>query len=81
MRTKMLSIAPLAFLAMTAIVFAGDGIPMKCQAKPEKDPATGEISKPCGYESYVNFGGGMFFDQITGYCRSCKKFVYLRCYT
>ena len=66
-----------AFLALVATTYAGDGVHMKCQAKPEKDPDTGKLSKPCGYESLVTFGGGMFSNQTTGYCRSCKKFVYL----
>jgi hypothetical protein len=77
MRRKMPFIAPLVFLAIAATVHAADGIPMKCQAKPDKDLETGQIAKPCGYEAYVNFGGGMFFNQTTGYCRSCKKFVYV----
>lgn len=49
---------------------------VKCQPK-EKDSKAEKPSKPCGYESYVTFGGGMFYDQLTGYCRNCKKFVYL----
>jgi hypothetical protein len=49
---------------------------VKCQPT-QKDTKTDKPSKPCGYESYVSFGGGMFYDQLTGYCRSCKKFVYL----
>ena len=66
-----------ALLALVATTYAGDGVEMKCQAKPEKDPATGKLLKSCGYESLVIFGGGMLFEQATGYCRSCKKFVYL----
>jgi uncharacterized protein YbaR (Trm112 family) len=64
-------------LLTAAAVYAGQGLAMKCQATPEKDPATGKTEKPCGYESMVTFGGGMFFRQTTGYCRACKKFIYL----
>jgi Zn finger protein HypA/HybF involved in hydrogenase expression len=64
-------------LLAAAAVYAGQGLAMKCQAQPEKDAATGKTGKPCGYEAEVRFGGGMFFSQVTGYCRACKKFVYL----
>jgi hypothetical protein len=47
------------------MAYAGEGVAMKCEAK------------ACGYETRVTFGGGMFFQQLTGYCRACKKFVYL----
>ena len=67
----------LTCLLAAAAVYAGQGLAMKCQAQPEKDAATGKTGKPCGYEATVTFGGGMFFNQITGYCRACKKFVYL----
>lgn len=52
--------------------FAGDGFSMKCKAPPGKD------GKSCGYEATITIGGGMLFEQVTGYCRVCKKFVYLR---
>ena len=55
-----------AFIAIAAVAYAGDGFSMKCQ------------SKACGYESEVTLGGGMAFEQLTGYCRKCKKFVYLQ---
>ena len=67
----------LTCLLAAAAVYAGQGLAMKCQAQPEKDAATGKTGKPCGYEAEVRFGGGMFFSQVTGYCRACKKFVYL----
>jgi len=73
----MMAVAMIACLLTSAAVFAARGLSMKCQAKPAKDAATGKTAKPCGFESRVTFGGGMFFNQITGYCRSCKKFVYL----
>lgn len=46
---------------------AGEGVAMKCGADGD-----------CGFETRVAFGGGMLFEQVTGYCRACKKFVYLR---
>ncbi|MCE5327076.1 MAG: hypothetical protein LLG01_11760 [Planctomycetaceae bacterium] len=61
-------------LVATAAVYAGRGLSMKCQGQPD---IGGEGEKGCGYESQVIFEGGMFFEQITGYCRACKKFVYL----
>jgi hypothetical protein len=67
----------IACLLTVAAVYAGQGLTMKCTAKPAKDPATGKAAKACGYESMVIFGGGMFSDQMTCYCRSCKKFVSL----
>lgn len=65
MRKLTVSITLLAIIAVTAIVYAGEGFSMKCR------------SKTCGYESEVIFGGGMAFQQLTGYCQACKKFVYL----
>jgi hypothetical protein len=67
-----------AVLLTAATIEAGDGYPMKCQAKPKPAPATGKAVPPCGYEAMVIFGGGMAFEQITGYCRQCRKFVCLR---
>ena len=52
-------------MAITSSVQAGDGYHMKCE------------TNACGFESQVTFGGGMFFQQITGYCKKCNKFVYL----
>ena len=49
MRKRALSTAAFTVLAVAATVLAGDGIPMKCEAKPAKDPATGRVLKPCGY--------------------------------
>jgi len=77
MTRRTMCIAAAACLLVAVTVYAGMGLSMKCQAKPDKDPATGKAAKPCGYEAQVTFGGGMFFNQITGYCRACKKFVYL----
>lgn len=77
MTRRMMAFTLITCLLTAAAVYAGQGLAMKCQAKPEKDAATGKTEKPCGFESQVNFGGGMFFRQTTGYCRACKKFVYL----
>jgi hypothetical protein len=73
-----LSLMTCTCLLTAAAVYAAQGLAMKCQAEPEKNPATGKAERPCGYESEVTFGGGMMFEQITGYCRHCKKFVYLQ---
>lgn len=32
----------------------------------------------CGYQEYLRIGGGMKSPGVTGYCRSSKKFVYLK---
>jgi len=72
---KMIALTLATCLLTTAAVYAGRGLSMKCQAPPAK---AGTTEKSCGYESHVTFGGGMFFDQVGGYCRACKKFVYLR---
>lgn len=66
----------LGILCLTA-VHAGTQLHFRCQAKPEADPVTGKTPTPCGFESQVNFGGGKLFQQVTGYCRQCKKFVYI----
>lgn len=71
MTTKMTAVTLAIGLASAAIAAAGDGFSMKCQAAPKNG------AKACGYEAEVRFGGGMFFEQVTGYCRKCKKFVYL----
>jgi len=78
MTRRIAAFALITCLLTAAAVYAGQGLAMKCQAQPEKDPATGKTGKPCGYEAQVTFGGGMFFNQITGYCRACKKFVYIQ---
>ena len=77
MTKRMMSITLATCLLGVAAVHAGTGLYMKCQVKPETDPATGEMSKPCGHEEEVTFGGGMAFQQMTGYCRQCKRFVHL----
>lgn len=66
MRAVTASITGGAIIAIALVVYAGGGFSMKCQ------------SSTCGYESQVRLGGGMAFEQLTGYCRKCKKFVYLQ---
>lgn len=66
MRAVTASITFASIITIAAIVYAGDGFSMKCR------------SKTCSYESQVTFGGGMAFEQLTGYCQKCKKFVYLQ---
>ncbi len=66
MKAVMVSITFLAIIAVTTVVFAGTLFNMKCE------------SKTCGFEAGVMFGGGMAFQQLTGYCQSCEKFVYLQ---
>lgn len=43
---------------------AGIDYPMKC--------------KNCGYACRVQIGGGMGFEQLTGFCAESGKFVYLK---
>ena len=65
MRAATASITFVSIIAIAAVVYAGEGLSMKCK------------SKTCGYESDVTFGGGMAYGQLTGYCVKCKKFVNL----
>ena len=52
-------------VAMVAIVaWAGMGYEMMCRS--------------CNFRTHATFGGGMMFDQITCWCDSCGKFVYLQ---
>jgi hypothetical protein len=55
-----------SIIAIVAVAYAGEGFGMKCKAK------------SCGFEAQVTFGGGMAYEQLTGYCRNCKKFVSLQ---
>lgn len=66
MRAGRVSFTLVGIIALATLVYAGDALHMKC------------ASQPCRYESAVTFGGGMAFEQLTGYCRTCKKFVYLQ---
>lgn len=59
-------IALAGIFAAIAVVYAGEGLSMKCKAK------------SCGYQTEVTFGGGMTSQQLTGYCKKCNKFVSLQ---
>jgi DNA-directed RNA polymerase subunit RPC12/RpoP len=61
-KTLLVALAIVLFPAMAA--FAGMGYTMKCSN--------------CGYSSAVQMGGGMRFEQITGFCVDSMKFVYLQ---
>lgn len=65
MRAVKVFITLVSMIAVSAVVYAGEGYGMKCQ------------SQTCGYESEVKFGGGMAYGEITGYCMKCRRFVYL----
>ncbi len=58
----LLVMVAILFLAATD-VFAGTGYSMKC--------------KKCGFSADVLIGGGVNFEQITGFCVSSGEFVYL----
>ena len=60
-RTSLMALATVLISAMTT--FAGTGYHMKCDN--------------CGFSSEVLIGGGMAFEQITGFCVESGKFVYL----
>jgi uncharacterized C2H2 Zn-finger protein len=60
---KTLFFVAAVLVCSTASTFAGTGYTMTC----------GE----CGYSSEVNIGGGMMFEQITGFCVETGKFTYL----
>ena len=61
-RTSLMALAVVLIPAMT--VLAGTGYPMEC--------------KKCGFSAEVMIGGGMRFEQITGFCVESGKFVYLQ---
>ena len=63
--TKKTLLAALAIVILPAMAaLAGTIYPMKCTN--------------CGYSAEVQMGGGMRFEQITGFCADSMKFVYLR---
>jgi hypothetical protein len=66
MRAGRVSFTLAGVITIAVLVYAGDALHMKCS------------SQECRYEAQVTFGGGMAFEQLTGYCRTCKKFVYLQ---
>lgn len=66
MRTVTMVLAAAGIIAVAAVAHAAMGYRMKCRAK------------SCGYETEVRFGPlRMPGEQATGYCRKCKKFVYV----
>ena len=77
MTRRTMALTLIVCLLTTAAVYAARGLSMKCEAKPAKDAATGKTAKACNFEATVVFGGMMFSDQMTCYCRSCEKFVHL----
>jgi DNA-directed RNA polymerase subunit RPC12/RpoP len=63
--TKKILLVALAIVLFPAMdAFAGMGYEMKCSS--------------CGFSSELRVGGGMMFDQITGFCVDSMKFVYLQ---
>lgn len=65
MKTVIGVLAAIGVLGLVAWTYAGDGYFVKC------------ASKKCGFDGMVTFGGGMSFEQLTGYCDHCQEFVYL----
>jgi DNA-directed RNA polymerase subunit RPC12/RpoP len=69
MQKKIIVLLCLAFticLFNPTLTLAGSSYELKCG------------NKNCNYTEYVNLGGGFAFEQITGYCVKCGKFVYLK---
>lgn len=65
-RLSLLTLVAAALLLLSTSLFGGSGYNARC------------TDAKCGYEGRVNFGGGFFFNQLTGYCTKCEQFVYLR---
>jgi len=59
---KQVMVAMVALGAFSILALAGDGFGFKCE------------NKDCGFKPTVIFGGGMLFDQATGWCHKCEKF-------
>lgn len=64
MTKRSLLMAAVLVLVAAVAALAGLDYPMKCST--------------CGYASRVQIGGGMQFDQLTGFCGNCGKFVYVK---
>jgi ssDNA-binding Zn-finger/Zn-ribbon topoisomerase 1 len=60
---RLLLVAALVLIPAMA-AFAGMSYPMVCSS--------------CGFSSRVQIGGAKKFEQMTGYCAECKKFVYVK---
>jgi DNA-directed RNA polymerase subunit RPC12/RpoP len=54
------------FLLNSGFVFAGMEYMLKCQ------------NKNCNYSTKIDFGRGMGFGMITGYCMTCSDFTYIQ---
>lgn len=65
-RVAVLALVAALLLTCGSALFGGTGYNLHC------------TDAECGYEGRVNFGGGFFFNQFTGYCTQCQSFVYLR---
>jgi len=61
-RRKGLVLGVAALAAFGIVALAGDGFGFKCE------------NKGCGFKTTVIFGGGMLFEQATGWCQKCGKF-------
>jgi Zn finger protein HypA/HybF involved in hydrogenase expression len=56
----------LAIAITGSLVWAGTSFRMTCK------------NERCKFSSTVDFGGDIAFEKMTGYCRKCNTFVYLR---
>jgi len=54
------------FMLNSAALFAGMEYLLKCQ------------NKNCNYSTKIDFGRGMAFGMITGYCATCGDFTYIQ---
>ncbi len=61
----LIGVALVAWVCYPVTILAGSVYQLTCE------------NKDCLYTDHVSFGGGMRFDQITGYCSSTGKFVYV----
>jgi hypothetical protein len=59
-------VATVVVSSIAAVALAGTSYKFTCN------------NEKCGFKGSVDFGGGFKFEQITGYCTQCQKFVYLR---
>lgn len=60
-----LMLAVIIIFFSAGLAMAGSAYKVQCE------------NKNCRFFSEVMFGGGFKFDQATGYCKKCRKFVYL----
>lgn len=50
-------------LSLSSQAWAGSSYELKCQ------------NPSCNYQDSLNMGGGFIFEEISGYCEHCQKFV------